>query len=740
MGKGKKVALLVGVGCYGEGLKPLQCPANGVRELAAILRTPDVGGFDEVVALEDPDVGTFRARMGEVFSSLRKDDLALFYFTGHGIKDMTGEFYLTSSQSRLLSNGDINRGTAVEGTFIKGELQRCSAQQKVVILDCCLGAAFAKGFLTMDDGQVDLQANLGGEGWVVLTAATARNYALEQEGEPLSVYTRYLVEGLKTGAAAPDGQTHITVGQLHAYVQGKVKIAAPTMEPAIFNALAGREIPLAKAAVGNPELRLRKAAERYIDIDRAEITPVGLRYLRKLATELGIAPERMQVIANEILRPHRERRDNLREYEAAYREAVDHYQGLPARAQQELKDLQRLLNLRDGDVTPIQARVPLPAPKPPTPKNPQPPASRPEPKPPQPSPYTPRVNRKQFLTWAGFGGGGLALAVSVRPLSRLLSPAPSPSPAPTPEPTPSPEPTPAPTATAAPTPATLSTSEFEVVTVNETGDIAERQTTQAEYFAEDLGNGVTLEMVAIPGGEFTMGAPETEADSRDDERPQRQVTIAPFFMGQYVVTQAQYQAVMGQNPSNFTENGADRPVEQVSWEDAVAFCEALSEQTGRIYRLPSEAEWEYACRAGTESPFYFGPTITTELANYRGQDWELEGVTYPGNYGQGPKGTFREETTAVGSFPPNGFGLYDMHGNVWEWCEDDWHSSYQGAPSNDSAWVEADRSETSRLLRGGSWLNNPRICRSANRDGVARDGQYGDVGFRVVCASSWAVS
>ncbi|NER79881.1 MAG: caspase family protein [Leptolyngbya sp. SIO1D8] len=198
MKSGKKVALLVGVGEYGNGLKSLQCPANGVTEFQTILAQPEIGGFDEVVPLINPDVGTMRTRIGAVFSRLKKADLGLFYFTGHGIKDMTGEFYLTTSQTQLLDNGRLNPGTAVEASFLKSILGNCYAQRKVVILDCCFGAAFAEGFLTMDSGGVDVEAQLGGEGWVVLTAATARNYALEQAGEALSVYTRYLVEGLKT--------------------------------------------------------------------------------------------------------------------------------------------------------------------------------------------------------------------------------------------------------------------------------------------------------------------------------------------------------------------------------------------------------------------------------------------------------------------------------------------------------------------------------------------------------------
>jgi eukaryotic-like serine/threonine-protein kinase len=163
---------------------------------------------------------------------------------------------------------------------------------------------------------------------------------------------------------------------------------------------------------------------------------------------------------------------------------------------------------------------------------------------------------------------------------------------------------------------------------------------------------VTLEMVAIPGGKFTMGSAATEKERSNDEGPQREVSIQPFSMGRFAVTQAQWQAVMGSNPSNF--KGDKRPVEKISWQQAREFCQKLSQQTGRPYRLPSEAEWEYACRAGTTTPFYFGETITPALVNYNGNY----------SYGAAPKGQYREQTTDVGSFPPNAFGLYDMHGNV----------------------------------------------------------------------------
>ncbi len=258
---------------------------------------------------------------------------------------------------------------------------------------------------------------------------------------------------------------------------------------------------------------------------------------------------------------------------------------------------------------------------------------------------------------------------------------------------------------------------------------------RAEFFIENLGNGVVLEMVAIPGGKFLMGSPENEPQRRDSESPQHSVTIQPFFMGKFPVTQSQWTAVaalgkvnidLNPDPSNF--KGANRPVEQVSWDDAIEFCARLSKMTEKTYRLPSEAEWEYACRAGTTTPFYFGETITTDLANYDGNYI----------YNSGSKGEYRQQTTDVGKFPANPFGLFDMHGNIWEWCQDEWHENYNGAPKDGSAWLVNNNIYQEHLypvLRGGSWFNDPEDCRSAFRfDSDSRYNHDDFFGFRVVCA------
>ncbi|MFM9100975.1 MAG: formylglycine-generating enzyme family protein, partial [Cyanobium sp.] len=265
---------------------------------------------------------------------------------------------------------------------------------------------------------------------------------------------------------------------------------------------------------------------------------------------------------------------------------------------------------------------------------------------------------------------------------------------------------------------------------------------------EQLAEGVALTMLRIPAESFLLGAPETEADSRDNERPVHRVTLGEFLMAQTPVTQAQWRAVAGwqrqeheeaelwpemldPDPVAKLENaerflGPQRPVVNVSWNDAMAFCQRLRLRlrTGKNCTLPSEAQWEYACRAGTTTPFHFGQTISSELANYDGAEI----------YGDGPKGEFRNQTTDVGIFPANAWGLQDMHGSVWEWCADHWHPNYEGAPEDGRPWLDENAEvDEPRLLRGGSWSGRPRGCRSAFRYSVPPVIRLDNHGFRVCC-------
>jgi formylglycine-generating enzyme required for sulfatase activity len=236
---------------------------------------------------------------------------------------------------------------------------------------------------------------------------------------------------------------------------------------------------------------------------------------------------------------------------------------------------------------------------------------------------------------------------------------------------------------------------------------------------------LSLEMVSIPGGTFLMGSPETEPDRQNREGPQHEVTVPEFFMGRYSVTQAQWHFVaenlpqvnqtLKADPSRF--KGKDLPVERVSWDDAVEFCDRLSTHTQRQYRLPSEAEWEYACRAGTTTPFHFGEMITPELANYNGS-----------------KGKSPGKTTSVGKFGhANAFGLSDMHGNVYDWCADDWHSSYdETSPIDGSVWLKTSETTAIKVIRGGSWNHYPQNCCSAYRYYNIARVTFNYIGFRIV--------
>lgn len=277
----------------------------------------------------------------------------------------------------------------------------------------------------------------------------------------------------------------------------------------------------------------------------------------------------------------------------------------------------------------------------------------------------------------------------------------------------------------------IQTFAFDVLTLKPTGQIANVRRAEARYFVEDLGSGLAIEMVEIPGGSYLMGAPpETQQDRHPNERPQHTVTLPTFFMSKTEITQAQWLVVstlpkikldLNSNPSGF-KGDSKLPVQNVSWWEAIEFCERLSIATGRKYRLATEAEWEYACRAGTTGPFYFGPTITAEFVNYD--------ANYP--FGAAPRGVTRKQPVSAGSTAaPNAFGLYNMHGNMAEWCMDQWHENYVGAPTDGRSWDDGG-TESLRVFRGGSWYDGGDNCRSAFRNHYAPDVKLSFIGLRIV--------
>ena len=655
---------MIGVSEYEPGLNPLPAAVKDIEALGRVLQDPEMGGFDEVKTLANPEPHAMQLAIETLFDSRAKDDLVLLFFSGHGIKDDAGRLYFASRSTRKNAKENLIRSTAVPASFVHEIMNNSRAKRQAIILDCCFSGAFDLGLQAKDDGSVDLRTQLGAEGRVVLTSSSSTQYSFEQQGSDLSIYTRYLVEGIETGAGDTNSDGFVSILELHEYAASKVQQEAPAMTPKIIVIKdKGFEIVLAKARVADPKLKYRKATSRYANA--GTIRPAGRAVLNTLRQQLELTADEAAAIEAEVLRPYQERLANLQQYRETLIAEAEHEYPLSEFAREDLNTLQQMLGLRNEDILPIQQEVEALFTQ-------QAEAKRQA----QAQPETSQVSSPQNH-------------VSIK----------------------------------------LQRFEFEVITVDKTGKENSRTKKSAEVFAEDLGNGVLLEMVKIPSGTFQMGSPKGQGN--EHEKPQHSVTVPAFLMGKYPVTQAQWRLVaalpqveitLNPDPAHF--KGDNRPVEAVSWDEAVEFCQRLSVATGHQYRLPSEAEWEYACRAGTTTPFHFGETITTDLANYNGNQ----------TYGAGPKGIYRQQTTDVGSFPPNAYGLYDIHGNVSEWCLDHWHDNFREAPTDGSAWVAGGNSDV-RMMRGGLWVSIPANCRAAFRNYYYPAVRYDcGFGFRVVSA------
>ena len=708
----KKIALLIGVSEYGAGIPPLLSALNDVEAMERVLQNPNLGNFTQVERLLNPDSVAMKIAIQQLFRNAGKEDLLLFFFSGHGITNDNNHLYLATCNT---SKEDFE-ATAVDANFIQTQSNNYYCNRQVLILDACYSGAFANGWHKKSVA-VDIKKQLGAEGRVVLTSSGATQTSFAQDGATLSLYTQYLVEGIETGAADTDNDGNIHVQELHTYAKTKVQAVKPNMTPEIILDREGYNILLAYAPK-NPEVEYRQLVEQYAR--NGELKKVAIAVLTAKRKNLGITDAKAEEIEIEVLEPFRRRLVNLQSYKEYFAEEVGQQYPLDEHTLKILKDYQQdVLGLRDEDVASIELEI---------------------------TSVKEVEYQKRLQIQKQQEAEALQLQQQAKALSQLRLQQESEILQRQREAEASEQLRLQQEAEALQRQQKakaeknksgyqLKTFQFETAQITlkssmlgfiKTPEI-KRIAKSAEYFTQDLGNGVFLEMVHIPGGTFLMGSPENEESSSSDESPQHQVTVPSFFMGKYPVTQKQWQAVaalekvridLESDPSRF--KGDNLPVERVSWDDAQEFCARLSQKANKIYRLPSEAEWEYACRAGTTTPFYFGETISTDLANYDGNS----------TYGSGVKGEYRKQTTEVGKFPANSFGLYDMCGNIWEWCEDEWHENYINAPTDGSAWLDGSNNNI-RLLRGGSWFNLPRLCRSANRGGNRRDIRDIDLGFRL---------
>ncbi len=640
-----KVALLVGVSKYQKGFKPLPSAVKDVAEMKQILENPNLGGFDKVTDLTNPNRQQLEDAIYHLFANRDSDDVVLFYFSGHGVKNMKSNLFFTVPETKKNTREEILPHTGVSAQFVQERMTDCRCERQVIILDCCFSGAFAKGLTAKDDGKIDIQGLLGGKGRAILTSSTSMQLSFQQDDSGLSVYTHYLTEGLKTGAASINNRQWITADEAHKYASKKVEKASPAMTPQFFPVAEGYEIYLVKAVVEDPKLKYRQEVERIIQEDDGEIDFITGKFsdldriiLDEFALSLKIEETEAKAIEKEVIEPYRQRQQKINKYERAFSVAIKKNNPLRETDIQKLKRFQDRLGLSDEDIAPIKQKYQLKS---------------------SDNIQTQSTDNPPKLT--------------------IVNP------------------------------------------VNQP---------KTNNFTEDLGNGVKLEMIYIPAGEFMMGTDDAEierlckkynTDWFKSEAPQHLVKLQSFYLGKYPITQAQYQAVMGKNPSKFqnpkeaplSKGGwGDHPVERVSWNDAQEFCQQLSQLTDRKYRLPSESQWEYACRAGSKTKWCFGDD-ENQLKDYAWYYSNSSNQTHP-----------------VEQKKPNDWGLYDMHGNVWEWCEDNWHDNYQNAPDDGKPWL--DPNKNLYVIRGGSWFYIPGYCRSA-----CRFNEYARVfyifGFRVVC-------
>ncbi len=353
-----KVALLIGVSEYEPGLNPLPSAVRDVEAVYGVLLHSEMGGFaaSDITLLKNPERQVVEMAIETLFSGRHKDDLLLLYFSGHGIKDDRGRLYLATRNTSKTQQGELIRSTSVSANFIHDRMSESRSRRQVVILDSCFSGAFAEGMSAKDDGTIDIREQLGGEGRAVLTSSTSTQYSFEQEGQDLSIYTRFLIEGIKSGEADRDRDEFISIDELHEYASQKVREVQPAMKPEIYAIREGFKIRLAKVAPGDPRQRYRKEVARFIH--RGEISFVGRRTLDVLMTRLGLETTEAKAVEDEVLEPYRnEFRDKLQQYQQVFTELLERDETITDSDRHDLQNLQQILGLRNEDTMPIEAQV-----------------------------------------------------------------------------------------------------------------------------------------------------------------------------------------------------------------------------------------------------------------------------------------------------------------------------------------------------------------------------------------------
>jgi branched-chain amino acid transport system substrate-binding protein len=359
-----KIALLIGVSEYSEGLRPISSAIPDVEAMHRVLEHPDMGAFDQVTVLPNPDKGSMEKAVDDLFADRQKDDLVLLYFSGHGLKAQNARFFLSTRDTGRDQNGDFRRATALAASKLQEYITDSRSQRQIIILDCCFSGALVQGMLIK--GELNIQEELGGKGRAILTSSSPIEYSFESDNNDLSIYTKYLVEGIETGAADKDGDQLISVNELHEYASERVKEAAPAMTPKFYLSLEGEDtIYLAKSplAANDPIFIYREKVREILDewskenICKENFNRVERNCLNELRNELDLSLNEADIIEQENLAPFRKRLQNLTEYKATFRELLADSISITEGNRRRLKELQSRYGLRDEDIQVIEEEV-----------------------------------------------------------------------------------------------------------------------------------------------------------------------------------------------------------------------------------------------------------------------------------------------------------------------------------------------------------------------------------------------
>jgi uncharacterized caspase-like protein len=344
----RKFALLLGISQYKSGLKSLPSAARDVEAMQRVLQHSDMGSFDAVKSLINPEPPEMQRAIEELFLERDKDDLVVLFFSGHGIRDESGRLHLATSITERSAQGQLSKSTAVPARFIHEIMDDSRSKRQVIILDCCFSGAFAQGLSAKDDGFIDVRSQLGGEGRAVLTSSTSTQYSFEQEGSDLSIYTRYLIEGIETGGADLDGDSFISVEELHEYAGRRVQAVSPAMKPEIYAVKEGYKIHLAKAPADDPTLNYRREVEQWIS--NGKISETARVALEDKRNNLRLSRQETAAIEAGVLEPYVQYDNRLKQYKQLYLESIQSQYPLSREVQADLQRFTQRFDLKIEDV------------------------------------------------------------------------------------------------------------------------------------------------------------------------------------------------------------------------------------------------------------------------------------------------------------------------------------------------------------------------------------------------------